>query len=304
MRRSTVLFLIATASLFVALAAAEKPSMPLAGVVINAAENMHSRSNANSDVVSQAILGTNVRLLKKERNTDGEDWYEVETPDTYKGWIIGSALCFLKPGDKPYASSGKIFVVSSLLANTYREDDNTKHKPVKVAPISAVLEVVRDQNSRWIEVNLPGNTRAWIQHVDGDIRDTPWSWPRMSVENLVALSKRFIGLPYLWGGTSPLGLDCSGFVQLIYKMAGFPLLLRDAEMQYAQTSLVAVPPGEETAGDLVFFGKSKDKPTHDGMMIDAEEFINASGPGAMVRISRLSDASWQKIYQGARRAKK
>ena len=305
MKTPTAFFLFAL--VFVpgqALAAAQKPADPAAAVVINAVENMHRRSISSSDVVSQALLGDNVRILKKERNADGEDWYEVETPDTYKGWVISSALRFLKPGEKTYASSGKIFVVTALLANTYREDDNTKHKPVKVAPISAVLEVVRDQDSRWIEVNLPCNTLAWIQHVDGDIRDTPWSWPRMSVENMVALSKRFIGLPYLWGGTSPLGFDCSGFVQLIYKMAGFPLLLRDAHMQYAQTDLIAVPPGEEAAGDLVFFGKSKDKISHEGMMIDAEEFINASGPGAMVRISRLSDANWHKIYQGARNPKK
>ena len=284
-----------------AFSAAKKLADPAAAVVINAVENMHSRSTASSDVVSQALLGDNVRILKKERNADGEDWYQVETPDTYKGWVLSSALRLLKPGDKPYASSGKVFVVSALLSNTYREPDVTKHKPVKVAPTSAVIEVVGERNERWIEANLPCNTRVWIQRGDGDIRETPWSWPRTSPEDMVALSKRFIGLPYTWGGTSPLGFDCSGFVQLVYKMGGLPLQ-RDAHMQFAQTDLIAVPAGEEAAGDLVFFTK---KPGHVGMMINSEEFINATThEKPIVQVSRLKDVYWQKIYQGARRPKK
>ena len=303
MKTPTAFFLFAL--VFVpgqALAAAQKPADPATAVVINAVENMHRRSISSSDVVSQALLGDNVRILKKERNADGEDWYEVETPDTYKGWVISSALRFLKPGDKPYTSAGKIFVVTALLANTYREPDVTKHKPVKVAPISAVLEVVGERDARWLQVNLPCGTKVWIQRGDGELGQAPHVWARMSAEDMVALSKRFIGLPYFWGGTSPLGFDCSGFVQLIYKMAGFPLLLRDAHMQYAQTDLIAVPPGEEAAGDLVFFTKSIG---HVGMMIDAEYFINATvHETPTVRIDRLKDAYWQGIYQGARRPRR
>ncbi len=283
--------------------AAQKPADPAAAVVINAVENMHSRSTSSSDVVSQALLGDNVRILKKERNADGEDWYQVETPDTYKGWIISSALRLLKPGEKPYASSGKIFVVTGLLANTYREPDVTKRKPAKVAPISAVLEIVGERDARWLEVNLPCGSRVWIQRGDGEVREAPLVWSRKSTEDMVALSKRFIGLPYFWGGTSPLGLDCSGFVQLIYKMGGIPIL-RDADIQFEGSGLAEVAAGDEAAGDLVFFGSAKNKIGHVGMMIDAEYFINATvHETPTVRIDRLKDAYWQKIYQGARRAK-
>jgi cell wall-associated NlpC family hydrolase len=281
--------------------AAEEPPMPQAGVVINTAEHMFSRSSADTDVVSQALLGMNVKILKTERNSNGEDWYYVETPDTYKGWIIGPALRFLKPGDKPYASQGKVFEVTALLANTYRESNVTKHKPVKVAPISSVLEVVRDVDERWLEVVLPCGTKVWIQKGDGEIREAPWSWPRKSPEEMVALSKRFLGLPYLWGGTSPLGFDCSGFVQLIYKLGGIPIL-RDADIQFEGSGLIPVAAGDETTGDLVFFGKGIG---HVGMMINREQFVNATvHEKPVVQISRLKDAYWQGIYQGARRAKK
>jgi cell wall-associated NlpC family hydrolase len=303
MKTPTILVLLVVLACL-AFPAAQNSGGPTAAVVTNAVENMHSRSTSSSDVVSQALLGDNVRILKKERNADGEDWYQVETPDTYKGWIISSALRFLKPGDKPYASTGKIFVVTALLANTYREPDVTKHKPVKVAPISAILEVVEERDARWLQVALPCGTKVWIQRGDGEVREAPMVWPRTSPEDMVALSKRFIGLPYFWGGTSPLGFDCSGFVQLIYKMGGVPIL-RDADIQFEGSGLAEVAAGDEAAGDLVFFGSAKNKIGHVGMMIDAESFIDATvHETPTVRIDRLKDPYWQKIYQGARRPKK
>jgi len=276
---------------------------PAAAVVVRSVENMFRDPTATSDVVSQALLGDNVKVLKTEKNAAGEDWVRIETPDTYPGWIISSALRFLKPGDRRYASAGKVFVVSALLANTYQEADVTAHKPLKVAPISTVLEIVGEKGERWLELALPCGHRAWIQRGDGDVREAPWAWPRRPVEDMVALSKRFMGLPYTWGGTSPLGLDCSGFVQLVYKMNGVAIL-RDADIQMDKSALVSVAKGSEQAGDLVFFGSAIDKIGHVGMMIDAEYFINATTyQTPCVRIDRLKEERWAKIYQAARRPK-
>ncbi len=300
MPRFAVLFLVAIAPLL----AVERSSLPPSGVVINPAENMHSRPSAMSDVVSQALLGTNVVVLQTEKDPEGEVWYHVETPDTYKGWIIGPSLRLLKPGDKPYASQGNVFEVTALLANTYREPDVTKHKPVKVAPISSVLEVARETGERWAEIVLPCGTKAWIQKGDGVFHEGPVVWPRRTPEEMVALSERFIGLPYLWGGTSPFGLDCSGFVQLIYKMSGIPIL-RDADIQFEGSGLLAVAAGDEAAGDLVFFGSAKNMIVHVGMMINREVFISATvHEKPIVQVSKIKDAYWQRIYQGARRAKR
>jgi cell wall-associated NlpC family hydrolase len=281
--------------------AAQQSASPAAAVVVNAVENMYRGPSAETDVVSQALLGDNVKVLKAEKNPAGEDWNRIATPDTYEGWVPASSLRFLAPGAKPYASSGKVFVVSSLLANTYREPDVTKHKPVKVAPISTVLEVVGEKGERWLEVNLPGDTRAWVQKGDGDVREAPWSWPRRPVEDMIVLAKRFIGVPYTWGGGSPLGLDCSGFAQLVYKMSGIPIL-RDAGIQMTDSGLLEVPKGQEKPGDLVFFGGAIDRISHVGMMIEDGNFINATTyQTPCVRIDRLKEERWTKIYQGARR---
>lgn len=283
--------------------AAQQPESLSAAVVVNTVENMHRGPSAETDVVSQALLGDNVKVLKTERDPAGQNWYRIMTPDTYEGWVPASSLRFLGQDAKPYAAAGKIFIVSSLLANTYREPDVTKHKPVKVAPIGTVLEVVGEKGERWLEVNLPCNTRAWVQKGDGDLREMPWSWPRRPVEDMIALSKRFIGLPYTWGGVSPLGLDCSGFAQLVYKMNGIPIL-RDAGIQMTASGLVEVPKGQEKPGDLVFFGRALDRISHVGMMIEDGNFINATTSGApIVQIDRLAEERWTKIYQGARRPK-
>jgi hypothetical protein len=274
---------------------------PQAAVIVSSVENMFSRAADSTDVVSQALLGDNVKILKKEKNAEGQDWCEIETPDTYTGWVLASSLRFLGPGDKPYASAGEVFVVSALLANTYREPDVTAHKPIKVAPVSSVLAIAGEKDERWLEVVLPCGTRAWIQRGDGEVRQAPWSWPRRPAEDMVALSKRFLGLPYLWGGMSPLGVDCSGFVQLVYKMSGVPIL-RDAGIQMTDSGLLEVPKGGERAGDLIFFGRAVDRISHVGMMIDGEYFINATTyQTPCVRIDRLAEERWAKIYQAARR---
>jgi len=283
--------------------AGQDTAEPAAAVVVRSVENMFRSATEDTDVVSQALLGDNVKVLKKEKNAKGEDWCQIETPDTYQGWVIASALRFLKPGEKPYAAAGRVFVVSALLANTYREPDVTAHKPLKIAPISAVLEIVGEKGERWLEVALPCGHRAWVQKGDGDVREAPWTWPRLPVADTVALSKRFLGINYLWGGTSPLGLDCSGFAQLIYKMSGVPIL-RDADIQMTKSGLVEVPKGQEQAGDLIFFGRAIDRISHVGMMIDAENFINATTyETPCVRVDNLKVERWQKIYQAARRAK-
>jgi cell wall-associated NlpC family hydrolase len=298
---------ILTAILLIALSpalacAGQDPAVPGAAVVINTVENMFRTATTDTDVVSQALLGENVKVLNREKAA-GVDWCQIETPDAYPGWVVASSLRFLAPGEKAYASAGKVFAVSALLANTYREPDVTAHMPVKVAPISAVLEIAGERNERWLEVVLPSGAKAFVQRGDGDVREAPWTWPRRPVADMIALSKRFLGINYLWGGRSPLGLDCSGFVELIYKMSGVPIL-RDADIQMTQSGLLEVPKGQEQAGDLIFFGRDIKHISHVGMMIDGESFINdTTYQTPCVRVDSLKVERWAKLYQAARRPK-
>ncbi len=270
------------------------------GVIINSVENMYSKPDTGVDVVSQAILGTTVKILKTEKDKNKNTWYYIETPDTYQGWVEARAVRLYKDKEKFYASEGRVIEITSLMAFIYSTPDVTKQKPLLMAPISSVLEL-GDYKERWGEVTLPSGLRGYIQVGDGEIKQAPFKRPRLTPEEMVQLAKRFLGLPYLWGGTSPLGLDCSGFVQLIYRLSGIEIL-RDADIQYTNSGLLEVQKGQEKAGDLVFFGR-QNRITHVGMMISEKEFIHATThEKPIVQISNLYDEYWQKLYQGCRRA--
>ncbi len=268
------------------------------GVVIKSVENMHRNPDEMSEVVSQAIIGTNVKILKMEKK-DEKEWFYIETPDTYKGWMETKSIRIYKEGEEHYATKGKVFEVESLIAYIYRVEDVTKHKPLTFATISATLEV-GDCGERWCEIKLPSWEKGWIQKGDGFIRDAEEK-RRLSVDKMIEQAMRFIGIPYLWGGKTPLGLDCSGFAQLVFKLAGVELL-RDAYMQFDQSDLEKVEKGKEKKGDLVFFGREGGRVSHVGIMINEKEFINATThEKPAVQISNLYEPYWKKIYRGARR---
>ncbi len=283
-------------------AAAPAAETPRNAVVVSAVENMYREADDATEVVSQAVLGQDVKILREAKGVDGRDWLDVETPDAYHGWILRGAVRPRPAGVKPYASTGTVFEVTSLFSNVYSTADVTERKPLVTTTIGARLESGAP-GERWREVTLPDGRKGFVQNGDGREVDPTAPRPRLSVEVMVELSKRFLGLPYLWGGTTPFGLDCSGFVQLVYGLSGIPIL-RDADIQMTKSGLLEVPKGQEQAGDLIFFGRAIDRISHVGMMIDGKRFINATvWQKPIVQISDLSEDHWTKIYQAARRAK-
>ena len=102
---------------------------------------------------------------------------------------------------------------------------------------------------------------------------------------IIQLARKYLATPYLWGGRSPFGIDCSGFTQVVYKMAGIPLL-RDASQQAAQGKKIATL-SESQKGDLAFFTKKgKQNVSHVGILLNDKTIIHASG---QVRIDSIDD---------------
>ncbi|HPK09870.1 MAG TPA: C40 family peptidase [Saprospiraceae bacterium] len=101
-------------------------------------------------------------------------------------------------------------------------------------------------------------------------------------ELIMKLSKRFLNAPYLWGGRSPFGIDCSGLVQQVYKILGVPMK-RDASLQVEGGELVPFPQAARV-GDLAFFDNAEGIIHHVGIILDDQKIIHASGK---VRIDTL-----------------
>ena len=118
--------------------------------------------------------------------------------------------------------------------------------------------------------------------------------------DLVLNAMGFMGIPYKWGGTTPeAGFDCSGFVQFVFRQATGMLLPRSSFDQVRHG--ISVTLDELQPGDLVFFNTMRASFSHVGIYIGENRFIHSPSRGRSVEIVDLTDAYWQKRYNGARR---
>jgi cell wall-associated NlpC family hydrolase len=267
-------------------------------VVLSGVENMYSAPDPDKDVVSQALLGQVVAVIETR-----EGFARIETPDHYTGWVAARGLFEYLDANAPrYAARGPVAEVTSLMANLYRDADVTTARPKGQAPLGTRLEVVKpadDPQKRWVTVRLPSGENAFVQ--SGDVRLAEAGAPRSrgSEADLVATARRFSGVPYLWGGMSAQGLDCSGLTSRVYAANGIELR-RDAEMQFDDPGARPVERGDLRPGDLVFFGQKRI--THVGIYAGEGRFINATTHARPdVHEESLDDPYWTALYRGARR---
>ncbi len=263
------------------------------GVVVDGVVNLYSKPSTEVDVVTQAILGTELSI---EQSQDG--WHYVRLPDRYHGWIQAGHVRTYAPDEPAYASAGPVAEVQNLMAFLYPEPDGTSRAPALQVTIGARLAVTEERED-WVQVLLPDGALRWMRRGDVVIARAAGPRPRGSVEQVIGTAKRFLGLPYLFAGTTPLGIDCSGFVQLVYGLNGVQLL-RDSRIQYTQPDLMPVDREDLQAGDLLFFGR--ERISHVGIYLGEGEFIHATSHlRPVVQISRLDEPHWTGLYQGARR---
>jgi SH3-like domain-containing protein len=249
--------------------------------------DMHETASLSSKVVSQVIYGFTVTATKSDK-----DWSFINTDDNYSGWVETNGLSF-----KPFPQTQHMAKVKNLFAYVYAEPDTTEHVPLLLLPFSAQLGVVKIQDERWVKVRLVDGSDGWIQQSDIEIDPHYLTMPEM-----LAFSKKFVGLPYRWAGISTFGFDCSGFVQMLYRQIGV-ILPRDAEDQANWGRLMPVNKSDLEPGDLVYLGFDN-KISHAGVYLGNNKFINITPhKSPIVQVSDLREPHWQKIYITARRLK-
>ncbi len=256
--------------------------------------NMFSRATDASDVVSQALYGTGVQMIESVPG-----WFHIRTADGYTGWVEASDLKMLNGGS--YAPAGNAVRVIALTANVYREPNMKAHAPLINLPWESRLEPAPAEaknSDQWLAVRLVDGQTAWVQRGDVGSDVKP-----LSVDEMLALAHRFIGITYTWGGVSSFGFDCSGFTQMLERQRGIEMP-RDADVQVSWSGVVPVERKDLAPGDLLFFGASPNKITHTGMYLGDGEFIHDTPHGHPgVQISRLDDKPWTRLLVAMRRTK-
>lgn len=254
--------------------------------VISPFVEMREKPTVNSEVVSQAYFSERVHVLE-----DQGDWIKIETcVNNYPGWIKSGQLCTRQD---PFLSdySSVVAKVNRLRVHVYSIED-TIMGPVLTLPYESRLRVIEPldvtSTSRWLKIALPDDREFYIQRGDITLNPAP-----ISMEEMLALSKQFLGLPYTWGGRSSFGYDCSGFVEMLYRQMGI-FIPRDAKDQiksplFVETSITTLLPG-----DLIFFGLDEQKIRHVGMYLGDDQFIHSgvAENKPYICISNLSSPVW------------
>lgn len=146
---------------------------------------------------------------------------------------------------------------------------------------------------QWVEVRLPDGRRAWAQTESLVIG----SWQPQGPERLVELAGHFQGVPYRYGGVDPNGYDCSGFVQEVFRLAGYQVP-RMADAQFEE--LERVDREDLSVGDLVFFDIDGSGISHVGIFVGEGRFLHASSSMGVVE-SHLEEEYYARRFAGAAR---
>lgn len=221
------------------------------GIVAVPAAPLRRKPAHRKEMVSQLVFGESVKILK----TKGDLWLKVRSlHDGYEGWMTNTLL---EPVEETAATAVTEMVTTDLLS-PITLGEKTLH-----VPVGSSLPFFENGKGKLGEQSI---------EFTGAYRKRNETQPDASL--LDKLVRPWLNAPYLWGGRTPLGVDCSGFVQVIYKQLGIDLP-RDA-WQQAQEGKAVKKFADVMPGDLAFFNNKEDI-VHVGILLGGDQIIHASG---------------------------
>ena len=225
-----------------------------AALVSVSVTDMKKAPDYQSETVSQAIMGTPVQVVDKQGY-----WYSIITPEGYTGWTTEQNIA-LKTGEEweNWKNSDRYIITDYFVLVTDRPEKGSRVLSDCVAGCILECGAGAVSGNGFVPVVLPDGQEGYIPSGSCAPLKEYMESRNPSGQDIVNTAAEFHGFPYLWGGLSPKGLDCSGLVKLSYFLNGI-ILPRDASQQIETGQALDCSDilSALEAGDLVFFGRDE-----------------------------------------------
>ena len=218
--------------------------------------NHYRKPSYESEITSQGILGERVEIVQS-----GPLFSKILQADEYVSWISSDQIV-----EGEYCN-GKTILATSHFLRLFREP-TTDSQGIRDAVIGCTVETI-DETEEWYKIALPDGHTGWAEKAHFG------SFPESTPQNIVASAHQFLGYQYFWGGRTPKGFDCSGFVQTVFRLHEI-LLPRDT-WQQQELNVISDDFRDAEPADLLFFAKTPERVTHVAIALGGGKFIHASG---------------------------
>ena len=254
------------------------------GIVKVSVAHMRRKPSVAAELVNQTLLGTVLKLY-----VDRSGYYYVHNWDRYLGWVSHSSVVRIDSFGVKEGRKGPRVVCVANYGGVRDRPGARGDILVDLVPGAVMRRAGPDR--KWIKVQLPdgrvGYVKKGLVMEEADLNKIIPNSGRIT-----ETASAFLGIPYMWGGTSAKSFDCSGFVQTVFRLNNCRLP-RDANQMVQEGELVELDDHYSNlkTGDLLFFGPSAEKITHVAIYLKNQRFIHAAGA---VQINSLDPAD--KLY--------
>ena len=242
------------------------------GLIRTSVANIRTEPGHSQELTSQALLGTPIELLD-----EADGWYLVRTPDRYLAWLEEGAFVGV---DRDELESWFSDRLRTCVPAQTEVVDRPGGRVVSELVAGCLVQWTGTRSEAFVEVRLPDDRRGYVREVELRPYQTLAQPERVRIDSVLQTAFAQVGRPYLWGGTSPKAMDCSGFTKTAYYLNGY-VIPRDASQQVHAGVDVPLDDGlrQLQRGDLLFFGSYRDdgseRVTHVGFYLGKGRFLHA-----------------------------